>query len=198
MKNCLVKIAVSCTCGCGTTVYRTKYALKQGRPFVVGHWAGKYGPGWRGGKHLVRGYVYVWAPGHPLATKSGYVAEHRFVMMSHLKRLLLRSEVIHHKNGIKTDNRLENIQLTTQSEHMSKIHQLHKLAYTKSPRRGQSSLVMKQVWKTTRAHERLKAIKTCEQCQEVFYRRGRLRAGRTHVYCSRKCFFAIFRPRLRR
>lgn len=46
--------------------------------------------------------------------------EHRYIMEQHLGRKLSRSEVVHHKNGDKRDNRVENLEIMTLSEHTKK------------------------------------------------------------------------------
>jgi len=65
---------------------------------------------WGGGKkHHALGYVLISSPNHPYCSIDGYVLEHRLVMESHLGRILLPTEVVHHINGIKDDNRIENL-----------------------------------------------------------------------------------------
>lgn len=57
------------------------------------------------------GYVLVYCPEHPNATASGYILEHVMVMAETLGRPLLPGENVHHRNGMKTDNRPENLEL---------------------------------------------------------------------------------------
>lgn len=70
---------------------------------------------WKGGRLIVKsGYVWVWAKDHPKARKGNpYVREHVLVMEKHLGRYLKLGENIHHKNGIKDDNSLSNLELWT-------------------------------------------------------------------------------------
>lgn len=75
--------------------------------------SGSLHKGWKGGRTLNKdGYVEVYCPGHPNAKKhTRYILEHRLVMEEKLGRYLLRTEVVHHKNGVKTDNRPENLEV---------------------------------------------------------------------------------------
>ena len=77
---------------------------------------------WKNGRTLTEmGYVRIFCPSHPWANPKGYVYEHRLIMEAHLGRTLLPTEVVHHINGIKDDNRTENLMLFDSN----KIHTGH-------------------------------------------------------------------------
>lgn len=70
-------------------------------------------------------YDYAVMKTHPSATTYGYVLHHRVVVENHLGRLLNSNEVVHHKNGIKQDNRIENLKVMIIGEH-ERLHGLKK------------------------------------------------------------------------
>ena len=70
-------------------------------------------------KNRVDGYVAIYYPSHPKSDKTGYIMEHQYIMEQHIGRHLNDDEVVHHKNHIRNDNRIENLQLMTFKEHAS-------------------------------------------------------------------------------
>lgn len=111
------------------------------------HEKGEANLNWKGGRTITgEGYVWIKKPEHLNANSQGYVLEHRLVMSEHLKRPLTRAEIVHHKNGDRTDNRLENLKLLP-SNHHAYLHWR-----TKEARDKQSKLMKeirrKKFWST--------------------------------------------------
>lgn len=93
------------------------------------------------------------------------VLHHRYIMEQHLGRKLLKTEVIHHINHNRTDNRLENLQLLTSNEHL-KLH-------------GQEKY-------------RKMINLNCAYCGKEFIRelrihKTRFKHGYNHSFCGRSC-----------
>jgi hypothetical protein len=73
---------------------------------------------WKGGRRIDhKGYVLIFKPDYPGGKVGGkYVMEHKLVMEEHLGRRLRPGENVHHKNGVRHDNRLENLELWNRAQ----------------------------------------------------------------------------------
>lgn len=107
---------------------------------------------WKGGRRRVpQGYIHVYLPESPMAGRRGYVPEHRLVASEVLGRPLSRKEHVHHINGIKDDNRPENL-IVVDGEAHSQLHADHR----------------REVWELRKRVEQLEAQLHPGQSLKVF------------------------------
>ena len=116
---------------------------------------------WKITKIVKKGnYLYGVCKEHPRSSKWGYVLLHRLIAENTLGRILQEDEIVHHINHDKYDNRPENLQVMSSSEH-GKLHGLDR------PRKI--------------------AILQCPQCNQSFERFDDQTKARTNAFCSRSC-----------
>jgi len=106
---------------------KTKEKMSKSATGKIHPWSrGKNNNKWVGGRSINKGgYVLFRAPEHPSAHVDGYILEHRMVMEDHLGRRLERWEYVHHKNGKKDDNRIENLEVVFANKHFGKVRCPH-------------------------------------------------------------------------
>lgn len=87
---------------------------------------GKDHSSWKGGKHInSQGYVLLHKPNHIDANNNGYVLEHRYKMIKKINRPIKKGEIIHHIDRNKTNNKITNLLLLTNKQHL----QIHMKSY---------------------------------------------------------------------
>jgi len=109
-----------CKCDCGNEKQVISNSLVKGKTKSCGCLRkenskknkGEKHPNWKGGVRYTKdGYKKIWS-------EKKYVFEHRIVMENSIGRKLTKTETVHHINGVKDDNRIENLELWT-SDHPS-------------------------------------------------------------------------------
>jgi len=106
-------------CGKERLVQWTKGKPRNLRCYTCSN-AGKNNPKWRGGQFIGDGYVRIYKPDHPAAVKN-YVKRAILVLEEKLGRHLRDGYDSHHKNGIKDDDRPENLEEKEHGKHTT-IH----------------------------------------------------------------------------
>jgi hypothetical protein len=109
------------------------------------HTSGNDSPSWKGGRTKdADGYIKIYMPGHPRANKQGRVYEHIFVMGEKLGKPVPRDFHVHHLNGVRSDNRPENLELVLPKDHerntVQKILRRHIVALELEIKRLRSEL----------------------------------------------------------
>ena len=86
------------------------------------------------------GYMALFIPGHPHSFGRGYVYEHRYLMECKIGRYLEKKEIVHHLDGNKTNNDIDNLELCNSiSEH--KIYHRNKESKLRIP--GEENVIIK-------------------------------------------------------
>ena len=82
-------------------------------------------PMWKGGRREHNGYILIRPEyGYPNTRADGYISEHRYNMEKHIGRPLKKDETIHHVNGDRKDNRIENLLLLENRHHVLKHYEV--------------------------------------------------------------------------
>lgn len=105
-------------------------------------------------------YLYARVPGHPNATSTGYVLQHRFVKEQELGRFLGSDEVVHHEDGNRKNNDPINLKVKSALQHI-RDHRPKKRVFL-----------------------------SCRECGTRIERTPSQlprRRGRKHAFCSRTC-----------
>lgn len=124
---------ILCHCDCGREKEVNLYHLRSGMSKQCRSCArtGENASNWKGSRHkTMDGYIRVICRSHPRANIKGKILEHILVMEKFLGRYISRDETVHHKNGVRDDNRIENLELRA-GNHGSGSAIEDKIAYAK-------------------------------------------------------------------
>jgi len=126
---------------------------------------GKNHYNWKGGQYQNSyGYIettisadnsyFSMAP-KPNGNRISYILEHRLIMAKYLHRCLEPYEHIHHKNGIRNDNRIENLELTLNGQHIKAHHQGYQDGYRQGYTDGKDNKIKALTLQIKRLEDKL-------------------------------------------
>lgn len=134
---------------------------------------------WKIEKTVKKGdYLYAVVKDHPRSSKYWYVLYHRIIMENHIGRILNPNEVVHHIDGNKLNNNIENLQLLDSREH-NKLHSAsrgRKFVILKCPQCG---CLFNRGFNSSFYFKKAKASFCSRKCSGLFNRRVQL-YGLTH------------------
>ena len=155
-------LCVDCEEGRWVRVHKNRPISERCRPCSLKYHVSDKHCCWKGGRIKTKvGYVLVKVfPDdfyYPMRKHLDYVLEHRLVMAKSLGRCLLPFEVVHHKNGIKYDNRIENLELSSGlSEHSTNHAKGYKDGYLSGFTDGRNA-------KIKQLEQRIKELESAEK-----------------------------------
>lgn len=109
-----------CLCGCGQELIQTnKQHIKK---YIHGHNSRINNGNWKGGIYIDKrdGYKMIRLPNHPLVKHSNfkYYEYHRYVYEQYYNCILLPRVILHHKDGNKLNNSIENLEPMYRDKHL--------------------------------------------------------------------------------
>ncbi len=143
----------------------------------IGNQKGKFNRHWKGGRYTsLDGYIAVYLEPNDefisMTNNAHYIFLHRLIMAKHLGRDLNSNEWVHHKNGIKTDNHIENLELTTNSKHITDHNKGYQDGYNKGLIDGKDKQIqeLKEEIRLLKLQSSSNNEMTCPLCG-LFYQR---------------------------
>ena len=101
-----------CSIKCSGTLFKKGVPLPEEHKENLRSIRGSKHPSYKGSVTMMNGYNRITHP-----QKGGLIPEHRYIMEVHLKRELTDQEHVHHINGVRDDNRIENLVVMDKIEH---------------------------------------------------------------------------------